>query len=85
MSEITSTLEDFGSDPEGRVLIITGRGDRAFSAGIDLQESAEQKGVWASGRRHNRGRAMFEAVIETWKPVILFVLLTGLQLELVVR
>lgn len=69
-SELLEALEDFGGDPAGRVLIFTGKGDRAFSAGIDLQESAEQKGIWAKGGSRNRGPQMFEAVIQTWKPVI---------------
>jgi enoyl-CoA hydratase/carnithine racemase len=65
--ELLDTLLRFKTDKEARVLVLTGSGERAFSAGIDLKESAENKGTWATGAP--RGR-MFEAVIETWKPVI---------------
>lgn len=38
--EVGTALEDFSKDPELRVAILTGAGDRAFSAGADLKEIA---------------------------------------------
>jgi crotonobetainyl-CoA hydratase len=36
-AEVGKVLDGFEADPEARVAIITGAGDRAFSAGFDLQ------------------------------------------------
>lgn len=63
--EIMECLMDFKHDDHLRVLILTGNGEKAFSAGIDLKESVHDgKNVFGK-----RGQ-MFKAVIETWKPVI---------------
>jgi enoyl-CoA hydratase len=60
-------LYQFKTDPEARVLIITGVGDKAFCSGRDLKESADNTEAWK--RKPLRGR-LFEAIIQTWKPVI---------------
>jgi dehydration protein DpgD len=39
--EIAQVCEDFNQDSEGRVMIVTGAGDRAFSSGVDLKERTE--------------------------------------------
>lgn len=70
MTEIIDALGDFASDPAGRVLIMSGMGEKAFSAGVDLRESATQNEVWGRDAIRRRARTMFESVIETWKPVI---------------
>ncbi len=49
-AELNEALDDFTSDPEMRVGIVTGTG-RAFSAGADLKEMSERN---ASGRRRGR-------------------------------
>ncbi len=46
--ELFQVWEDFDSDPQLRVAILTGAGERAFSAGNDLKYSAE---LAASGER----------------------------------
>jgi enoyl-CoA hydratase/carnithine racemase len=42
--ELAAIFDDFAKDPEQWVAIITGAGDRAFSAGNDLRFQAENKG-----------------------------------------
>lgn len=42
--ELASVFDDFVSDPELWVAIITGAGDRAFSAGNDLKYQAQEAG-----------------------------------------
>lgn len=60
-------LYQFKTDREARVLIITGTGDKAFCSGRDLKESADNTEGW--NKKPLRGR-LFEAIIQTWKPVI---------------
>lgn len=43
-SELSSIFDDFDSDPDLWVAIITGAGDRAFSAGNDLKFQAQEAG-----------------------------------------
>src|SRR3954447_12445017 len=38
--EIVAACQDINTDPEVRVVIVSGAGDRAFSAGMDLKERA---------------------------------------------
>ncbi len=40
--ELSSAFDDFAADPEAWVCIVTGAGDKAFSAGNDLKFSASQ-------------------------------------------
>lgn len=61
-------LEKFKADDDARVLILSGKGDKAFCSGIDLKESIEDEEA-QKRRLASRGR-LFEAIIETWKPVI---------------
>ena len=42
--ELSDVFDDFASDPELWVAIITGAGDRAFSAGNDLKYQAQEAG-----------------------------------------
>ena len=46
--ELFQVWQDFDADPQLRVAILTGAGDRAFSAGNDLKYSAERA---ATGER----------------------------------
>jgi enoyl-CoA hydratase len=60
-------LEEYKADSEARVLIITGKGDKAFCSGRDLKESKDNPEAFK--KKPLRGR-LFNAIIETYKPVI---------------
>lgn len=62
-----SHLQEYKEDHSARVLIITGKGDRAFCAGRDLKEAKEKPEVVK--KNPLRGK-IFNAIIETYKPVI---------------
>jgi len=60
-----------GSDPDVRVIVITGSGDRAFCAGGDLNRMIENwpdKGRWQIGMAE--ARAIIVGMLECPKPVI---------------
>lgn len=69
--ELTEAILGFRNDPALRVAVITGAGDRAFSAGLDLKEMAEQ-----DARGHPKKEwlgpmpSLPEILLETYKPVI---------------
>ena len=42
MDELATALESLDADPTCRAIVITGAGDRAFAAGADIRELAEQ-------------------------------------------
>ena len=42
VDEIMAAVAEADADPEVRVLILTGAGGRAFSAGYDIKESAQK-------------------------------------------
>ena len=69
-AELREAFEDFRVDDDAWVMILTGAGDRAFSAGNDLKFTA--------ARGHERRRGAARAVpfggittnFECWKPII---------------
>jgi enoyl-CoA hydratase len=70
--ELIARLDEANADPDVRVLVLTGRGDRSFCAGKDLRQLDDQAG---SGRRIDlpmRGteRNLYETALETYKPLI---------------
>jgi len=65
-------LDEAQNDPDVWVVVITGTGNRAFSAGNDLKASnAEtQQGKRPLGPMGGPDKNIFEAVLETYKPTI---------------
>lgn len=70
--EIISTSSEMAQDPQVRVIVITGAGDRAFCAGADLKEAGEvlQAGRPLTSPMTGLYRNVFEAVLEIEKPTI---------------
>jgi enoyl-CoA hydratase len=69
--DLTGALLEFREDSALRVAIITGAGDRAFCAGVDLKEMAERDATGqTSGLRAGATVSLMEVVMETYKPVI---------------
>jgi enoyl-CoA hydratase/carnithine racemase len=67
--ELASVFDDFAADPELWVAILTGAGDRAFSAGNDLKYQAEEaKGELRAGPAS--GFAGLTSRFDLTKPVI---------------
>ena len=66
--ELSAAFDDFAADPESWVAIITGAGDKAFSAGNDLKYSAEHG--MAAVRMGNGGFGGISARFDLYKPVI---------------
>jgi len=68
--ELIEIFDDFESDPDARVAIITGAGDRAFCAGNDLKVTAEAS---AQGKRRVDSSTRFGAITRGYncpKPLI---------------
>ena len=67
--ELHDAFTKFNNDPDAWVAIITGTGEKAFSAGNDLVYTSEN---WAE-RESNKIRAPFGGItshFECWKPII---------------
>ncbi len=67
--ELSAIWDDFAADPECWVAIVTGAGDKAFSAGNDLKYSA-QHGMSASAVTGKGGFGGITARFDLFKPVI---------------
>ena len=63
---------DAQADPEIRVVVVTGSGERAFCSGFDLKDVQERDraGTVFRGPMEQARRLLFEVVHETWKPTI---------------
>lgn len=66
--EIVDALRSLDADPEVRVMIITGAGDRAFAAGADIREFAERT-TEEQRLLYERG-SVYDAVDAVAKPVL---------------
>jgi len=67
--ELSAAFDDFADDPESWVAIITGAGEKAFSAGNDLKYSA-QHGMAASVATGKGGFGGITSRFDMFKPVI---------------
>jgi enoyl-CoA hydratase/carnithine racemase len=66
--ELSAAFDDFAADPDAWVAIITGAGDKAFSAGNDLKYSAEHG--MAAVKMGNGGFGGIASRFDLFKPVI---------------
>lgn len=69
LEEISNALKDLERDPEVRVLVITGAGDKAFSAGFDLQTASDLTPAKAL-EISMKGNEVFSLLERFPKPVI---------------
>lgn len=68
--EMGEAYVDFRDDPDSWALIITGAGDRAFSAGMDLKEMAANLAAGGSRGSAQEIPSLMSGNIEIWKPII---------------
>jgi enoyl-CoA hydratase/carnithine racemase len=88
---LPGVLASLDADPEVRVLVVTGAGDKAFASGADISEFGEQRTSPEARAQYDRGQA---ALAGAWaglsKPVIAMIggfcmgggLLTALQADI---
>jgi len=69
MEELRSAFHDIKNDEEIRVVILTGSGEKAFVAGADIGELAQQDAVSAKVYAH-RGQNVLNLIENLGKPVI---------------
>jgi enoyl-CoA hydratase/carnithine racemase len=67
-ARLPEVWDQFDADAEARVAILTGAGDRAFSAGADLKVMDESGGPSGFGR--GRGGLRRGLAPTTWKPIL---------------
>lgn len=70
IDELANALGELEKDSQVRVVIITGAGDRAFSAGADIKELAAISGREEAQAMAHRGQALTRRIEEMSKPVI---------------
>jgi enoyl-CoA hydratase/carnithine racemase len=66
-AELETAIDRAEADPEVRVLVITGSGERAFCAGADMLEAS---GVEAPGARTGSAQRIYARLAAAEKPVI---------------
>ncbi len=69
MADLEACFSALGADPEVRVAILTGSGDKAFVAGADINELAVQTPISAK-QSAIRGQRVFSLIENLGKPVI---------------
>jgi enoyl-CoA hydratase/carnithine racemase len=76
LEQLGAALRRIRRDPEIKVAILTGAGDRAFTAGMDWNELGETDGVWPGARYYDvPDGLMLDMIpylkgIEIWKPLL---------------
>ncbi len=68
--EIVQAMAEIRDDSEIRVAILTGAGDRAFSAGRDLKEAAQEKRLIIESRQQKLERGDTETIANLSKPIV---------------
>ena len=68
--EMDSVWDDFVADKSAWVAIVTGAGDKGFSAGNDLRWTAENRGELEKTIRGKGGFAGITARYDIYKPII---------------
>ena len=68
--ELDQVWAAYETDPDLRVAILTGAGDRAFSAGYDMKDSSDQTGTAFLESRHPRGFGALTHRFGMHKPII---------------
>jgi dehydration protein DpgD len=66
---LTEAWNDFNSDDDVWVAIVTGAGERAFCAGMDMKERASRDAM-DQGRQQRRPLPSLASGLNIWKPVI---------------
>ncbi len=86
IDEIHDHLADFQSDPNVRVIILTGSGDKAFVAGADITEFSRFGPQEAAALVQYGNQVLFDFIAQLTKPVIAalngFALGGGLELAM---
>src|SRR5205823_9003590 len=69
MEELRAAFHDIKNDASVRVVILTGAGEKAFIAGADIGELAQNDAVTAKEYTH-RGQSVLDLIEKLRKPVI---------------
>ena len=69
LKQLKEAFLDFKQDPEARILIITGQGEKAFCAGADIQE-LRGRHILAEKQGMLLGQETFNTLEEIGKPSI---------------
>jgi enoyl-CoA hydratase len=69
MAELEQVFLDIRQNPDVRAVLLTGAGEKAFVAGADISELAQQSPISAKEYTH-RGQAIIDSIENLGKPVI---------------
>jgi len=70
IDELEAVVDRFEADDDVRAILLTGAGDRAFSAGADVDEIASNAAPPDAVETSRRGQAVFGRLTETDLPVV---------------
>jgi enoyl-CoA hydratase len=69
MKELSATLADFSTDAEVQAIVLTGTGEKAFIAGVDVSEFL-RLGAQRVEEYTLRGRELTRSIENSCKPVV---------------